>query len=113
MDDDPLANLRHSFIDSRQTVQVRQAIQAIPSAAAVVADELAGTWVAGRKWVTRWPDLRLLPGQCPQYIVSRHTQSRVQLELEIANVLKNCQEQPVRVETIFQNEVWSIRKLSN
>jgi hypothetical protein len=68
-DFDPLAQLREYAPDWRQASDLRTVIASVPEQAPLMADELAGTWVASRPWVTRWPDQEQLPGGCPQFLL--------------------------------------------
>ncbi len=73
MDYDPIAKLREFRFQSKDMSDVRLAFHSLPVEAIIAADELTGPWLAGRKWVSRWPDTTLLPGGCPDYWVVLNT----------------------------------------
>jgi uncharacterized membrane protein len=90
-DHNPIHDYREYHREAQQTVEVRAKIQGLPQDAAIVADELAGTWVAGRKWVTRWPEIHLLPNQCPDYILVKHSESGTLTEMGVKALMNRCQ----------------------
>lgn len=60
MDHDPWNAFREYRTEAIAQAEARAMIQAIPPEHAVIADELAGTWVSGRPVATRWPDLAIV-----------------------------------------------------
>jgi uncharacterized membrane protein len=70
-DFDALGYLREYTMQLRNNQRLRSELAQIPPHASVIADELAGPWVSGRKWVTRWPDTFFLHNPCPDFIVIR------------------------------------------
>lgn len=82
-DHDPVGALREYGRGARDMAPVRQALAEIPLQDGVLADELAGPWIAGRLQAARWPAVEALSGapgggKCPRWVVLR---SPVQLEL--------------------------------
>ncbi len=113
MDHDPLADLRGYWSEARQISSVRTAFRAIPLEASVSADELVGPWLAGRKWITRWPDVALLPGQCPEYIVKNVIHEDKQFNQELQLVLSGCQvgHPDVQASLVLKVQSWMIYRL--
>jgi hypothetical protein len=93
MDHDPIGDFREFSKDSEQWTEVRAKIREIPNEGSLVADELAGTWVAGRQWITRWPDTTLIPNQCPQFILVRNSEFGTLTELGVRTILNRCESQ--------------------
>ena len=109
MDFDPIGELRTDWAGYRSQAQVRSELQKIPLEASVSADELTGTWVAGRKWVTRWPDLSLIPKACPDYLVLRFVQGNPVQESQLNQVLDRCA--GGRVSPYFEDQGWMFYRL--
>jgi hypothetical protein len=85
---DPIGALREYGRGAIEVGPVRRALSEIPSQDAVLADELAGPWVASRLQVARWPTVANLEGgRCPRWVVLR---SEAQREL----TRKICGEAP-------------------
>jgi hypothetical protein len=70
-DHDPIGALRQYSREAAAQSEARGFLAALPSEASVSADELAGTWVANRRLVTRWAALAPFEGRCPDWIVVR------------------------------------------
>jgi len=88
LDFDPVAEYREYRSQQVGRSELIQLIGKIPPEAAVMADELAGTWISGRRWATRWPDTRLLPLDCPGYIlIEEPTPER---EKEVQALFSRC-----------------------
>jgi hypothetical protein len=58
-----------------------------------MADEFAGVWVSGRRWVTRWPDTRLLPSGCPDYVLIEDPSH--QRDQEVRDLFIRCEKSSV------------------
>jgi uncharacterized membrane protein len=79
--------------------------------ASIAAIEEVGTWLASRKWISRYPDLELLPDECPAWWIVRDNQELDHPLLQAR--LKKCQalgftlspESPVR------NQEWIFYEL--
>ncbi|MEO5970963.1 MAG: hypothetical protein ABIQ95_13625, partial [Bdellovibrionia bacterium] len=93
MDFDPIAEYREYQAQSIRRLEAIKLIDTIPPEAAVMADELAGTWIAGRRWVTRWPDTRLLPLDCPDYVLVEDPSN--QKEKEVLELISRCESKAV------------------
>lgn len=77
-DHDPVGALREYGRGAIAAAPVRAALGQIPEGDGVLADELAGPWVAGRLQAARWPAVEALAGgRCPRWAVLR---SAAQLE---------------------------------
>lgn len=86
-DHDPIQDFREYGRKVQTAGEVRNFFRSIPRDAAVAADDLAGPWVASRKNISRWPDLSLLPGQCPDYIILHNSSPDDQA---LQTVVKRC-----------------------
>jgi len=71
LDQDPWNQMREFSKEARNRNEVRLAFATIPEDQSVVADEMAGPWVANRVYVARWPNLDLMPNRCPAWLVLR------------------------------------------
>lgn len=89
-DHDPLADLREYRRDAQVYQEARALIRKIPTDAPLVADELAGTWVSSREWLSRWPETSFLPNSCPEYILVRNAERGTILEMGVQNVISRC-----------------------
>jgi hypothetical protein len=69
-DHDPLGELREYGRAAIAATPVRAAFFTIPLTASVSAEDLSGTWLAGRERVTRWPALDAIGGKCPEWLVT-------------------------------------------
>jgi hypothetical protein len=91
MDYDPVGELRSYLKEQSKISTIRQKIQSIPSTQVVVADELAGPWIAGRQWVTRWPDTGILPSQCPHLVLVQHAERGTLIERGVQSLMTRCE----------------------
>jgi hypothetical protein len=91
MDHDPIADFREYRQEAIKMEWVRNKIQELPIEASVVAEDLAGTWIAGRKNVTRWPETVILPNQCPEFIIVRRSESGTLSELGVRSIMTRCE----------------------
>ena len=107
MDYDPFGALREYGKESQKMQTVRQQIQSYPENISVVGDDLLGPWVAGRLWVTRWPDLSLLPNRCPDRIVVRNSSSGTLTELGVQQLLSRCAKSPKARIPAWRMDEWA------
>lgn len=70
-DHDPIGLIREYGLEAWTQTGARTLLGDLPVKDSVVADELAGPWVANRLEVMRWPELETWNGQCPMWIVVR------------------------------------------
>jgi hypothetical protein len=87
---DPVGDFRHYLKSAAIIAPLRSEILKIPADSAVTSDELTGTWLAGRAWATRWPDTRLLPDQCPDYIIVKFSENGTLTELSVQTLTSQC-----------------------
>jgi uncharacterized membrane protein len=91
MDFDPIGEIRGNWKESQKLTAIRNKLSEIPKSTILVADELAGPWVAGRQWITRWPDLSLLPKNCPDLILIRNAAKGSFAELGVREIIARCE----------------------
>jgi hypothetical protein len=91
LDHDPVADYREFVVESKKTGEIRAKMEKIPAEFAVVADDLAGPWIAGRRFVTRWPETTLLPQQCPDFILVRNSESGTLTERGVRTIMSRCE----------------------
>ncbi len=65
LDQDPVAEIREYGAGTALEAEARAKISEISFTLSVAADELAGPWISSRAFVTRYPDLHLMPSGCP------------------------------------------------
>jgi uncharacterized membrane protein len=82
MDHDPVGDFREYWKRSKETAEIREKIKGIPNHFTVIADELAGTWIAGRPTICRWPDVSLIPAQCPDVLLIRNPDTNLSFTLQ-------------------------------
>lgn len=68
---DPLMNIHKSLGGISLNASSHRFFSNIPAQDSLSADEMAGPWAANRLAVTRWPELAIFNGQCPQWIALR------------------------------------------
>ncbi|MBC7693220.1 MAG: DUF2079 domain-containing protein [Methylotenera sp.] len=109
MSQDPWNQMRSDLKEGVEKTQVRKNFLALPADARVVADEGTGTWLASRQFLSRWPDLSALPGECPDWIVTKPNELRLisQQGGETAYRLSRCQLQGVLQGTTAWAPVWT------
>jgi uncharacterized membrane protein len=90
MDHDPLSDVRENWRLATELGPVRAQFRSVPDGASVVADELAGPWVAGHPSVTRWPDVASLPDQCPDFIFVKYSDQGTLAELGVRSIISRC-----------------------
>ena len=111
MAQDPWGQVRNYQDRASVQSEARRAIsEKIPEGAAVVADELAGTWVASRRFVMRWPELKLLPAECPDYAFLRLDEIENEPGSPWRNLLLKCSV-GWPSQTIWSGQGWVIEKL--
>jgi hypothetical protein len=69
LDQDPWNQMREYWRQAWDAAPARKVMMALPVNEGIAADELAGTWVAGRLLVTRWPDLSFFQDNCPHWVI--------------------------------------------
>jgi hypothetical protein len=108
MDHDPIGELREYWKDSVHLRNVRTYLQKLPQDGIVAAEDLAGTWVASRKWVSRWPDLSLLPGQCPEYVVLHGYDKSEEFNKNLLQVMQKCGFRQDIMKPSWQEGAWRV-----
>jgi uncharacterized membrane protein len=83
---DPWGQFREYSAEAHSRSAIRQRLAEIPVSESVAADEMAGSWVAGRLKVTRWADLSAFEGGCPDWVIT----VGVAPDPNLAAVAKNC-----------------------
>jgi uncharacterized membrane protein len=108
-DTDPISQFLEYKVQMENQQEFRAVLKQLPEAASVMADDLAGPWVSGRKWVARWPDAALLPGQCPDYWVIQVSQSRPnEGQDRILNQFGSCFSVGQTLEELYRSPSWSV-----
>ncbi|HUP57302.1 MAG TPA: DUF2079 domain-containing protein [Bdellovibrionota bacterium] len=69
MDQDPWNQLHEYRKDAARVRVARTAIAAIEPEHSLMADEMAGTWVANRVMLARWPEIQSFAGVCPERVL--------------------------------------------
>ena len=89
MASDPFSAFKHYQKEARRLKSVREYFVNIPEELSVVADELAGPTVSGRKTITRWPDTRFHIDGCPDLILLREPLSKP-AQSDLDSLFKKC-----------------------
>lgn len=90
--DDPLGRVREYAPSAFAQTELRSRLKAIPRDESVLADELAGTWVASRLRVARMPDLQFFKTECPDWIVLQGAE--VEATERARKILPSCSQEP-------------------
>lgn len=120
-DYDPISDFREYWVQIGHQQGIRAVLEQIPESASVMADDLAGPWVSGRKWVARWPDAALLPGGCADYWVIQGNRSDSQEgRNRILHLFPDCFRQNAEIsvgqlgiENIYQSSSWAVFRRTN
>lgn len=108
---DPWGQVRNYAGRVQNQSEARRALsERIPEGAAVVSDELGGAWVANRRFVTRWPELKLLPAECPDYAFLKLDEIENEPGSPWRNLLLKCTV-GWPSQTVWTGEGWVIEKL--
>lgn len=107
-DYDPIHAIREFSSQARSVSALREVLQGVPAQASVMADDLAGPWIAGRRQVTRFPDRFFLPGACPDvFVVEEHLQlARATGPASPGSELLSCP--AFRKAPFFRSGAWAI-----
>lgn len=89
-DHNPFCDLQDYWKQANEQFLVRTHLQSIDPKARVSADEITGTWVASREWVTRWPSTLLLPGDCPDHILIQVPEQESPSAKNLKAILSRC-----------------------
>ena len=129
MDFDPVGECREYHAQASTQTEVREMMKKIPISAAVMADDLAGTWVAGRRSIMRWPETSLLPFGCPNFILIQNTDFKQNVRQqsfprgkEILDIARRCGdssgnsgigsgENKGGIEGVIQTSSWALYKI--
>lgn len=83
MDQDPIAQFREYGRGAVESRRVVERMKAVPPEAKVMADELSGPWLAGRRFITRAPALHFFEG-CPDWMVLRGDEAIPRCQAQLA-----------------------------
>lgn len=98
MDQDPIADMREFYQGAKKMCEIRSRLKEIPTEDSLIATELSGTWVAGRKSVTRWPHTEFIPNRCPDRVVILKSEFKA-----FQDILSNC---PIQL--LHSNQIRSL-----